>query len=62
MNSFPLVKIVIPSRHNYSGYVQLFGQTHPMIPKGTVVHYKREDLRYFALLRRVIPISMLDLI
>jgi hypothetical protein len=40
--SLPLVKIAIPSRHNYSGYTQLFGQVHPDIPKGTVVHYKRE--------------------
>jgi hypothetical protein len=40
--SQPLVKVVIPSRHNYSGYTQLFGQVHPNIPTGTVVHYKRE--------------------
>jgi hypothetical protein len=40
--SRPLVKIVIPSRHNYSGYVELFGQIHPNIPKGTVIRYKRE--------------------
>jgi hypothetical protein len=42
VNSYPLVKIIIPSRHNYAGYVQLFGQTHPNIPKETVVHYRRE--------------------
>jgi len=39
--SHPLIKIVIPSRHNYSGYVQLLGGTHPNVPKGTIVHYKK---------------------
>jgi hypothetical protein len=35
----PIAKILIPSR-NFTGYVQLLG-LHPDIPKGTIVHYKR---------------------
>jgi hypothetical protein len=41
--SEPLVKVIIPSRHNYSGYAQLFGQVHPYIPKGTVVHFEGRE-------------------
>ena len=35
----PIAKILIPSR-NFTGYVQLLG-LHPDIPKGTIVHYRR---------------------
>lgn len=44
----PLVKIHIPSR-NFIGYCQLFG-IHPVIPSGTIIHFKRmgnDTLRLF---------------